>query len=303
MKSTVAVVTLNRPECVRRLMVSLLAQTRRPDEIIIVNNGECDRTATIVHELSDSFSRSNVTLYHLEREDTNLPAGRNAALSEASGEIICYLDDDTIAAESWLDGIYRGYRLEEEVVGVGGPSIAIDENCSLTVEIRGDSVNLNRLNRYGEAQDMSRKWIPPEPVRTDLFQGSNMSFRTDRLREIGGFDPGYQGYPLFEDTDVMAKFWKRNETLMYHPDALVYHERVAHGEKNVHYNYWYARNSVRFRRQNYPERFRRSLLRLLLWKQYHPSPVWKQIVSTVFYRNETSRAMLRGYADALRWDG
>lgn len=103
------------------------------------------------------------------------------------------------------------------------------------------------------------------------------------------------GYPLFEDTDVMAKHWKRGERLIYHPDALVYHKRVARDDSSYHY--WFARNSVRFRRRNFSERYYRSLLRMLLWRQYSPPPVWKQLASVLIHRDERSIARIRGYID------
>lgn len=298
MNFTVAIVTYDRPRCIDRLLDSLQTQTRRPDEIIVVNNGENGHTAAVVEEHAPAFERLGSDLRHLERSDTNLPAGRNAALETATGDVICFLDDDTIASESWLEGIRRGYELDEDVVAVGGPSLAVDETLTPRFEPDRSATNRNRLNRYGEACDSTRYWIPPHPVRTDLLQGSNMSFKIPSLASIGGFDPIYgDGYPLFEDTDVMAKYWHRDDTLIYHPDALVYHERVARNDSSYHY--WFARNSVRFRRRNFSERYYRSLLRMLLWRQYSPPPVWRQLASVLIHGDEQNVARIRGYIDGI----
>jgi GT2 family glycosyltransferase len=295
MQFTVAVVTHDRPSCVDRLLERLRTQTLHPEEVIVVNNGPNDCTTAVVREHDGSYNDAGIDLRLYERDDINLPAGRNVALEATTGDVICFLDDDTVPAESWLEGISWGYE-RDDVSGVGGPSIAVDRTLTPRDELETDARNLNRLDRYGEVQDASRNWIPPYPVVTDLLQGSNMSFEKKTLESIGGFDPGYHGYPLFEDTDVMAKYKKRGETLVYHPDALVYHERVARDDSTQYwYWYWYARNSIRFRRQNFSETYYRSLLRTFVRKRYYPPSVLEQIVVALARRDQRSVTRLRGY--------
>lgn len=301
MKASVAIVSCNRPDALDRLLASLLEQTHLPYEVIVINNGSSDATAGTVQQRKPAFARSDIDLRHYTRDDRNLPAGRNDALSHSTGDIVCFLDDDTVASESWLDGIQQGYR-NSDAVAVGGPSISVDETLTPKLNPIWSGENQNEFNRFGELQDRTRCWIPPRPVRTELLQGSNMSFRRETLESIGGFDPGYEGYPLFEDQDVMARLRKRDAFVLYHPDALVYHERVAHDDER-YYWYWFGRNGLYFRRQNFPETFSLSLLRMLFWKEYSPLSIVKQI-ALLPYRRDFGRlhGFVRGCFDGLLFD-
>ena len=301
---TVAIVTCERPQYLNRLLSSLAAQTIDPGEIVVVNNGDDEATATVVDHHRTTFEQLSIDVRHLPRSvKHDLPGGRNAAIERATGDVICFLDDDTVAKPTWLEGVEAGFRLDEDVVAVGGPSIATDETLTPVERIRTDEANLNRMNRFGEENDQSRRWIPPEPVRTDRLQGSNMAFTVDVLEEIGGFDPGYEGYPLFEDADVLAKLWKRDETVIYHPEAMVYHLRAVDGGydsgRDHEYWYWFARNSIRYRKRNFPKTYPISLLRLLVHTSYHPPPIWKQLAAAVVTRRKRYLWQLFGYVDGV----
>jgi len=301
MNFSVAIVTRNRLERLDRLVSSLADQTRLPMEIIVVNNGTA---------LSDPALReaaSPVPLRHVERDGgTDLPGGRNLAIDEAEGDVVCFLDDDTVAEPTWLDGIAAGYQWDDDVAAVGGPSVTSDETLTPSQRLRTDRENLNELNRYGEESDHSSNWVPPGPVQTDKLQGSNMSFRTDLLEEIGGFDSGYKGYPLFEDTDVFAALWKRDETVVYSPDAFVYHLRASDGGwpsgRGREYWYWFARNSIRYRKQRFAETYPASLFRLLLYTEHYPPPIWRQLGAALLRGERRYLSQLRGYLDGILYE-
>lgn len=298
---TVAVVTRDRIDHLDRLLESLRNQTRSPMEILVVNNGAADPPGDVLRDATTTPVRL------IERDDrSDLPGGRNIAIDAADGDVICFLDDDTVAEPTWLEGIEAGYRGEPDTAAVGGPAIESDESLTPLREYRRDDENINELNRYGEESDHSRRWLPPAPVETDKLQGANMSFRTDVLEDIGGFDAGYKGYPLFEETDVFAELWKRDETVIYTPDAFVYHLRATDGGwpsgRDEEYWYWFARNSIRYRKQNFPETYRISLLRLLVYTEYHPPPIWRQLCRALAFGDRRYLSRFRGYVDGVLFE-
>lgn len=303
---TVAVVTCNRASYLDRLLESIAAQERLPDEVLVVINGADDETDEVVRRHRSSFQALSVPFDDIDRSgDLNLPAGRNVALARASGDVLCFLDDDTVAEPTWLQGIERGYRFADDVAAVGGPSIEVDETMTPTHEPVRSPENINFLNKYGEVSENTDRWIPPEPVRTQKLEGSNMSFDIDVLREISGFDPGYRGHPIHEDSDVMAKLWKRGKTVIYHPEAMVYHRKASGGgfpgeRGRKRYRYWKGRNSIRYRKQNFSETYSISLLRLLLYTTYDPPPVWMHLGATLLTRRKRYLWQLAGYVDGVR---
>jgi glycosyltransferase involved in cell wall biosynthesis len=91
--ATVSVVlpTWNRRELVARALTSVLAQSRTPDEVIVVDDGSTDGTAEALRE---DFPGVVV----LSQENRGVSAARNRGIAEAKGEWVAFLDSD----DEWL---------------------------------------------------------------------------------------------------------------------------------------------------------------------------------------------------------
>ncbi|TKX52894.1 hypothetical protein EXE42_15085, partial [Halorubrum sp. SP3] len=55
------------------------------------------------------------------------------------------------------------------------------------------------------------------------LRGTNMSFDVDLLRELGGFDPAYEGTAHYEDTDATYKVHRAGYDVVYTPEAVLEH--------------------------------------------------------------------------------
>lgn len=96
------------------LLDSLAAQTRPPDEIVIVDGGSTDGTLTILRGYEE-----RLPLRVLERPGTNISQGRNAAIAAASGEIIAATDAGVRLAPDWLAALLEPFA-DERVAVVSG---------------------------------------------------------------------------------------------------------------------------------------------------------------------------------------
>jgi glycosyltransferase involved in cell wall biosynthesis len=97
MISVIATV-LNEGESIRRLMDSLAAQTRPPDEIVIVDGGSRDNTVAILQEYA-----GRLPLRVLVEPGCNISAGRNRAIAAAQGDIIASTDAGVVLSAGWLE--------------------------------------------------------------------------------------------------------------------------------------------------------------------------------------------------------
>jgi len=95
MKVSVIATVLNEGQAIERLLGSLAAQTRPPDEVVIADGGSTDETVDILSSWSAS---GRLPLRVVSAPGTNISAGRNAAIAAANGEIIASTD-----AGVWLD--------------------------------------------------------------------------------------------------------------------------------------------------------------------------------------------------------
>jgi GT2 family glycosyltransferase len=296
MDFTVGIITYERPDSVERLLDSIDKMSRLPDEVIVVDDSEEDDTKQKVNSRNADY-KMNYIAHEGKRTQSE---ARNIVIDEATFEIICFLDDDTVVSEKWLEKIEETYANNPNIAGAAGPAITANDDLEPKFEIIRKAENQNEFNKFGEVKDQSDRWIPPEPVETDKFRGANMSFRKSMLEEYR-FNEEYFGNGYREEDDLMIRLWKNNEKLIYHPEALVYHLIVEEGgsreAKDI--QYWKGRNLIRFVKLNLPENYRKALLRLLIHTDGNPPPLWKDIAGMFVYRKSERIWKFKGYLDEV----
>ena len=110
MRVSVIATVKNESETIERLLDSLLAQTRQPDEMIFVDGGSDDNTLAILRNYERSAA---VPLRVLEAPGSNISAGRNVAIAASTGEIIVSTDAGVRFERNWLESLVRPFQKEE----------------------------------------------------------------------------------------------------------------------------------------------------------------------------------------------
>ena len=105
----VVVPTHNRAHLLERAISSILAQTYRIFEIVVVDDGSTDQTEQIVGRFTDGRVR------YLFQKQSGAAAARNAGVLVSQGEIITFLDSDDEAEPEWLMQMSTPFR--DEAVG------------------------------------------------------------------------------------------------------------------------------------------------------------------------------------------
>src|SRR4051794_36948684 len=101
---TVIIVTLNRPGCVERCLKCLALQTRRAEQVIVVDASPDDLTKKIVAQFDGVLYLRN------DNGIGKMTVSRNIGLRQASGDIIAYIDDDAFAEPKWLEELLPAYH-------------------------------------------------------------------------------------------------------------------------------------------------------------------------------------------------
>lgn len=140
---------------------------------------------------------------------------RNLAAKAAAGDILYFLDDDSIAPPGLLREVAGRYE-DPKVSAVGGPILtpATDGfwrkgfGLALGSPFGGSSIRA-RYKRLGPER---------EATENDLIL-ANLSFRRDVFLEAGGFNERL--YPN-EENELMNRLQAQGHTFLYAPDAYVH---------------------------------------------------------------------------------
>jgi glycosyltransferase involved in cell wall biosynthesis len=158
------------------------------------------------------------------RHAQGLSGARNTGVSEATGDVIAFLDDDATADSRWLELLTAQFA-DASVGGVGGyvaPAWAGSPPAWLPSE-------------FWWVLGCSYTGLPAETAEVRNPIGANMAFRSSVFERVGGFreEIGRVGTtPLgCEETELSIRARAAGFTIWYRPDAIVHHwvpaERVT----------------------------------------------------------------------------
>ncbi len=115
LKISVVVPTYNEEENIGRCLNSLRKQG--VFEIIVVDGGSVDRTVDIAEEYADKVISS-------DRFDS-VSKARREGIRLASGDIVAFVDADTVVSTTWKEGILEAFS-DESVVAATGPAYPLE---------------------------------------------------------------------------------------------------------------------------------------------------------------------------------
>lgn len=98
-KISVIVPVYKVEQYIGRCIESILAQTFRDFELILVDDGSPDNSGTICDEYADKDNRIKV----IHKKNGGVSSARNAGIEVATGEWLCFVDSDDVIDETYLE--------------------------------------------------------------------------------------------------------------------------------------------------------------------------------------------------------
>jgi len=106
MRVSVVLATRNRSSSLRTAINSVREQDYPVWELVAVDDGSTDDTPTVLSEAAATDDRIVV----ITRPHRGVGAARNAGLAAATGDIVCYLDDDNVLQPIWLKAVVWAFE-------------------------------------------------------------------------------------------------------------------------------------------------------------------------------------------------
>jgi len=214
-------------------------------ECIIVDDGSIDGTAQLLQHYQATFPLRTIT----HKTNQGRAAARNAGWRQATGEIVIFLDADTLPAPQWLCDYDRAFSMDHDVVS--GSRYCVENNpvssgfrqrlCSLCdsqpeslfredIESQFEKLHgASSVGPYrspifekfeGELQTLCQTY-PQSVLCAYSFMTSNVAVRRNLLEWTNGFDSFLR---RGEDTDLGIRIWELGSHFAYAEGAAAYHQ-------------------------------------------------------------------------------
>ncbi len=199
MKLSLITTVLNEQETIIKFLESVFAQTKLPDEIIIVDGGSTDNTLSEISKFKFPQRENNPNIKILFKKG-NRSIGRNEAVKNAKGEIILVSDAGCVLDKDWVKKIIKPFKNKKVDVVAG--------------------------YYKGKAESLfQRALIPYVLVMPDKVDKNNflpatrsMAFKKSVWEKAGGFD---EKLSHNEDYAFANKLKEINAKIVFEKDAIV----------------------------------------------------------------------------------
>ncbi|WP_252700054.1 glycosyltransferase family 2 protein [Natronosalvus vescus] len=221
---SVIIPTYNRAATLSHAIDSALEQTIEDLEVVVVDDGSTDDTASLLASYDDPRVRPVV---HATNQGANV--ARNTGIDHARGEYVAFLDSD----DYW-----HRKKLEKQLNALEGRSADwVGVYCDTAYELSGTTGHVrgliaDALSRTDEEPTMEGDEELIGEILTDAVQpgaGSTLLVRTDVAREIDGFD---ESLDRFQDPEFCVRVLYEGK-LAYVDEPLVIREETGHPPANV----------------------------------------------------------------------
>ncbi len=272
MKVSVVIACYNYGAFLETSVESVLAQTHREVELIVVNDGSTDSTDQVMSQYTDR------PLVRYVRQDNRGQAhAKNEGLRHATGDLVAFLDAD----DMWMPR-----KLERQVALFANPAVGVVYSGVGLVDQRGEPVPFEGMRGFlAPRRGRVTRWL----VFDNFVPFSSAVIRRDVIETIGGFDERLR---MGIDWDLWLRASRLTEFAYVDEPLLLY--RVGHAGQMS---------------RNWEERFKSADQIFERFRQSDPSVVPERLLRRVrayrnvsragLYRDVDLAASTRMYLDAL----
>lgn len=196
---SIVIPAYNEEDAIEKCLESILDQTVKPLEVIVVDNRSTDATAAIVRAFAREHKDSlNVRLLKQFDAQGIIPT-RDYGMARAKGEVLGRIDADSTLEEEWVESVADAFS-DDEVAAASGPVVYHDMPAQ-NVGFRADNQIRSNLDKLAKSHRF-------------LF-GSNMAVRKSVWKHILPHLCEDEHDKMHEDIDIALHLHKEGYKVAY----------------------------------------------------------------------------------------
>tara|TARA_B100000470_G_scaffold80987_1_gene62376 strand:+ start:417 stop:1301 length:885 start_codon:yes stop_codon:yes gene_type:complete len=239
--------TYNRQEIVFQTLQYIKQQSISGFEVVLVDQTESNDSNL------NNFKDDGFKYKYLKIKETGLPNARNVGAENAKGDILIFIDDDSIPDSDLIQSYMNLFNdYEKDKFCIGGR--IIEKNTTMFKE--SNSIVGGWITWYGKTL---KNFDTVKSGECEWASGGNFGLTKDLFIEAGGFDPNFIGTAVLEDGDFGYAVKKIGGRVYYYPEPVIEHLRIPTGgvrQNNPAKGMFYrAHNTVYFFRKYGRRRF------------------------------------------------
>lgn len=128
-KISIIVPTRDRPADLVDLMLTIVDQNYLPFEVIIVDDSLVASARKVVDSLKSKFKSHNIRLKYVKGSGNGLPAARNLGIKNSGGDVVFFLDDDTLLDSNVVNSLVTFLTENPTAMGVQPNILSSTSDC------------------------------------------------------------------------------------------------------------------------------------------------------------------------------
>jgi len=225
----------NEQACLGRTLSAIHTSAKavgRPYEVIVVDDGSTDGTPAMLA----GMKTSPVDLTVIRQGQSGPALARNRGAAVATGEVLAFLDDDTLAPPGWLLALNSAFDDHPEAQGIGAPPSPVTPN----------GLDKRRVgNGSGSDASMPLAFEPQKWISTH-----NLAVQRSAFEAVRGFLP--ESVCQDEDLDFLYRLLQQGFVLIKTNRSAIYHRSRESLGGIIRQQFHFGRTDVHIFRRFFP---------------------------------------------------
>ncbi len=195
-------------------------------EVIVVDDASSDETPAVLERLAELDGRIRVLR---NSKNSGFIGSCNRGAEAASGEILIFLNNDTLPLPGWLPPLLRVLRDKPDAGAVGGKLVYPDGSLQ---EAGGVLFSDGSACNFGKHDKAANAALYNFLREVDYCSGALLATRRELFMEAGGFDTRFEP-AYYEDTDYCFGLRQKGYRVYYQPESVIVHFEGASSGTDV----------------------------------------------------------------------